>query len=337
MTLTRTQKAWQAVKRWLPGVAVSVLVLWLLLRSISWEKVGQALAQTRWSTLLLAILVYLVSMAVRALCWHTLLQRKVPYIRAFFVMNEGYLLNNVFPLRLGEFGRAVLMGRYTGKGFLATLSTIVVERIYDIAIAASLFLSMLPLLLSMQGARPLAITVLGVVLAALVLLYGMARNRGPINAWLTRLGEHSPRLARLVIPQIQSVLEGFAVLTRPSLFVQSLGLLGLSWALAILEDYILLRNWVPEAQFWWVAFVLAAGALGAALPSIPGSVGVFEGSVVAALSLVGVDPARALAFALIVHIIQLVFSSLFGLLGLTQEGQSLSSLYSDLVARRQAG
>ena len=44
---------------------------------------------------------------------------------------------------------------------------------------------------------------------------------------------------------------------------------------------------VPEAPYWWILFVLGVVSLGAALPSAPASLGVFEGSIVAALALLG--------------------------------------------------
>jgi len=103
----------------------------------------------------------------------------------------------------------------------------------------------------------------------------------------------------------------------------------------MLQQYPLQLSLIPEGEWWWVVFVLAAGAFGGALPSAPAAMGVFEAAIVGAFLLLGVEQSRALAYALIVHAIQFSFSSIFGLIGLITEGQSIGNLYRK--ARQQKG
>ena len=326
---------WQGVRRWLPGVLISGVALWLVLRTVAWQDVGDALRRMSLGSLGLALLIYLVSMMARALCWHTLLQRKVPLKRAFFVMNEGYLLNNIFPLRLGEVGRAVLLGSSSPIGILPVFSTIIVERSYDLVIASSLLLSTLPFVLTMAWERPLALAILGVVILGLAAVVVMARFRSPVMGWLERRPIGWNFFRSWFLPKVDSVLEGFSVLNRPAFLVISLGLMLSSWGLAILEEFVLLRNVVPSAPIWWVAFVLGAAAIGAGLPSVAGAIGVFEAAVVGTLALVGVPPGKALAFAFVVHALQFSISTLIGAVGLMMEGENMVSLYSKLSSRKK--
>ena len=321
-------------RNFLIGIVISGVALWLVLRSISWQALGQDLLSINPGALALALGLYLVAMSIRALCWRTILQGRVSWPRAFFVMNEGYLLNNVFPLRVGELGRAVIMGRRSGLGFFQVISSILVERAFDMAIAASLLLSTLPLVLAMAWARPLAWTILGLVLAALVGLFFMVRHREALVQWAARVGQRFSFFTQWLLPKINSVLEGFSILTRPGAFALSFGLLFLSWSLAIVQEFIILRSLVPGAAIWWVAFVLAVSAIGAGVPSVGGSIGVYEAAAVGALILLGVDKNSALAFAIVVHAIQLGLSSLFGFIGLTQEGESLLSFYQSLTNKK---
>ena len=76
-------------------------------------------------------------------------------------LNEGYFFNNILPFRMGELARAFLMGRRSRLGMFYVLSTIVVERSYDLVIAASLLLLTLPLALKLEWARPIAIAIAG--------------------------------------------------------------------------------------------------------------------------------------------------------------------------------
>jgi glycosyltransferase 2 family protein len=326
---------WQSLRRWLPGLLISGIALWLVLRTVAWKDVGDALGTMSLGSLVLAVLIYLVSMLARAVCWHTILQRKVPLKRAFFVMNEGYLLNNIFPLRLGEVGRAVLLGGSSSIGILPVFSTIIVERSYDLVIASSLLLSTLPLVLAMDWARPLAFTVLGLVILGLSAVVVMARNRAPVMRWFERLPIRWAFFRNWLIPKFGSVLDGFSVLNRPSFLVISLLLMVSSWGLAILQEFVLLRNVVPDAPLWWVGFALGAAAIGAGLPSVAAAIGVFEAAVVGTLSLVGVPSGKALAFALVVHALQFTISTLMGAIGLALEGENLVSLYSKLTSRKK--
>jgi uncharacterized protein (TIRG00374 family) len=325
---------WDNVKRWLPGILISVVALWLVLRNISFENFGQALAQISPSVLALVVILYFVSLGLRALCWRILLQKKAPYLRVLFVLSEGYLLNNLLPLRVGELGRAMLLGREKGLGFFKVLSTIVVERAYDMAIAACLLLGTLPLVLKMDSSRPLAIGILVVVVLGLFALYWMARYREQVESLAARLGRRWGFIQKIVVPKLGSILDGFSVLTRPHFFVFSLGLMVISWGASILEEFIILRSLVPAAPFWWVGLVLSAAALGAAVPSAPAAIGVYEGFTVGALSLVGVDPAKGLVFAILVHLVSFTFSNILGVVGLIREGETLSSLYQSLSVKR---
>jgi len=325
---------WDSIKRWLPGVLISVVALWLVIRNISFESFTQALAQINPTALVLVIVLYFVSLGLRALCWRILLQKKSTYPRVLFVLSEGYLMNNLLPLRVGELGRAVLLGREKGLSFFKVLSTIVVERAYDMAIAACLLLSTLPLVLKMDSSRPLALGILAVVAFGLFSLYWMARYRERVQTLVGKLGGKSRFVQNFIVPKLGSILDGFTVLTRPQYFVFSLGLMVLSWGASVIEEFIILRSLVPAAPFWWVGLVLGAAALGAAVPSAPAALGVYEGFTVGALSLVGVDPAKALAFALLVHLISFTFSNIMGVVGLVREGESLSSLYESVAVKR---
>ena len=102
----------------------------------------------------------------------------------------------------------------------------------------------------------------------------------------------------------------------------------------MLRDWILLRVVMPQAPLWWAVLAISAANLGGALPSTMAPIGVFEGAAVAALALVGTPSELALAYALIVHIIHLISSSLIGAYGLSQEGKSLAELYAELRAAR---
>lgn len=328
----RSNRGW--LLQWGLGIVLTGGTILLLARVVNWEELIKVFLSIPLTTLLAAIGIYLFSMGLRVWCWHTLLQRRVSYVRAWLGLNEGYFLNNILPLRLGEIGRSFLIGRRTGQGTLNILSTVIVERAYDLAFAAAILLSTLPFVLKMEWARPAAMIILGVILAGLVSLYLAAHNRQRLEAWIVLRGQRFPIITKWVLPSLHSVLEGFSVLTRFDLFAVSLLALGLSWGTAVFRDYLILDALSPGAPFWWAQLAISASNLGGALPSMAASLGTFEGAATGAMVLAGATPEVGLAYALMIHVIHLVFSSIFGLIGLSQEGESFSRLIADFRKAR---
>jgi uncharacterized protein (TIRG00374 family) len=327
-----SSRSW--IWQWLIGILLTGGAVFMLSRVIKWEDFKTALTTFRPEQLLLLVGIYLISMFFRAFCWQTLLQRKVSLGRALLGMNEGYFLNTILPLRLGELGRSFLIGRRTGMGTLATLSTVVVERAYDLAIAAGILLATLPFVLKMDWARSLAVVLLLFIIGSLFGLFLAARHRDALDGWLMNRFGHLKLYKRLVQPSLRSLLAGFAVLTRFEFFAISLSALLLSWGLALVRDYLVISTLVPAAPLWWAMLAISVSNLGGALPSMMASLGTFEGAATGAMVLAGARPEVGLVYALVVHIIHLISSSIIGAIGLAQEGQSLTKLVANLRALR---
>src|SRR4030067_4350 len=99
----------QAKKNWLrllPGILISAVSLVIVFYFIYLDRFIQAvrLADYRYVTLLFGIT--LLWLVVRTIVWRTLLREQAAFPQVFLSLNEGYLLNNILPFRLGEAGRA---------------------------------------------------------------------------------------------------------------------------------------------------------------------------------------------------------------------------------------
>jgi uncharacterized protein (TIRG00374 family) len=322
---------------WLPAVLGTALAIGLLGRAIDWRTFLASLAAVPLGILLLTIPMYLVGMVLRALAWQFLLQRKVRPVPVILALNEGYFFNNVLPFRMGELARAFLLGRRSRLGMFHVLPTIVVERLFDLVIAAGLLLATLPLALNLSWARPVAVLVLAAIVAGLFLVYLAARNREWVEGMVERLAGRWNLVRRFLLPQLHSILDGFSALTRVEFFAGSFGLLATSWFVAILRDWLLIRVFVPDAPFWWAALGISASNLMGAVPSVMASLGTYELGAVGALTLVGMAKESVLAYALIVHVTHLIFSTMIGAFALSREGQTFSNLYAEIRRARRAG
>jgi glycosyltransferase 2 family protein len=311
----------------LPGFIVSAAALAIVFYFADFQELVTALRLADYRLVFTGIIVSVIWLVVRGLAWRTLLQAKASFQVVFYTLNEGYLLNNILPFRLGEVGRALLLGRKTSLGFWQVLSSILIERSLDLALAAGLLLSTIPFVVGADWAVQGAIISAGIVLMGLVFLYALARNREWTEARFNALGKRWQLIERQGGARIHSFLEGLSVLTEGGYFIRAVALLVLDWFIAIFQYYLILRAFFPNAEFLWAAFALGVAAVGIAAPSSPGAVGVMEAALVGALSLFGLDPSVSLAFAITVHIIQILVTGLLGSYALSKDGETLSGLY----------
>jgi uncharacterized protein (TIRG00374 family) len=333
--VTETSKSgWLGkVLRWLIPLTFSGIAFWLIFRQIEFSQLVENLKMIGWGTILLAIVFYYLSYFTRVFCWYLLLRRKVSFWDAFFTMSAGYLMNNIFPFRLGEIGRALLLDDPERSPALEVFSSILVERVFDVFLAAMFILAMLPRVIGGSFDQRLIVLALALAVMGLVVLFLATRFREKIAEWLMKWGERSKFIKQWVTPKAAQLLEGLSVLNKPGLFLLAFGSLALSWFLSFGENYVIFNSLQSQPPFWWMIFVLSAGAFGGALPSVPAGLGVFEGVMVAAFVLLGVDAGVAFTHAIVIHAIAFIFTNVMGLVGLRLRGQAIVVLYQRAVHR----
>jgi glycosyltransferase 2 family protein len=315
--------------RILPGLIISLVSLAIVLHFADFQQFLEALHLANYTLLAVYFLISLVWLLVRAVVWRTLLQEKATFSQAFLTINEGYLLNNLLPFRLGEVGRSFLLSRKAKLPFFEVLSTIVIERSLDVAMAAGLLLGSLPFVVGASWALQAAIIASCLVILGLCVLYLLARNREWALRKFEALAQRWPALLKLGSRQLNAFLTGLAALTQGRRFLRVIIWMVFNWLIAVVQYDVLLMAYLPEARLLWATFSLGVLALGIAVPSSPGAVGVLELSLVGALSLFGVDASTSLAAAITAHLTNYLTTGVIGAFALFQDGLSLSDVYRD--------
>jgi uncharacterized protein (TIRG00374 family) len=301
------------------GLGISAAALLLAFRWAGFEALEDALKSVRLPFLYLALVTFLLSMFVRVAAWRVLLQQPVPLWRVFTVLNQGYLINNVLPWRLGEFGRAILLGRRPTMTAQGVLASIFVERLYDIIIALGFFAALIPFAVGIPGVSRSAFFAIGVIVFAVLGLFLLLRYPKIVF----RLIDFLPGGRKRWGVHFDRFREGLMTLRRPRIILLSLGLLLISWFLAGMQYWFVLVSIVPQGQIHWAFFMLTITMLGVAIPSSPGYIGVFEAAGVLALSAFHVPDGQALAVTLILHAMVYLISSAIGALAFIGEGDTI--------------
>jgi glycosyltransferase 2 family protein len=325
---------WKSTRRWLPGVFISVIAIAAILYFVDLQRFVEAVCSANYWLLLVALISTMVWLAVRGIVWRTLLQARASYRDVFLTLCEGYLLNNFLPFRLGEIGRAFLLGRKSKLGFMDVLSTIIIERILDLVFSAAILLCAVPFIVGAAEAGNIAVTLGGVTVFGLVALYILARNRVWALGVFHRYSTHWPGFQKQGGDFLSSLFSGLSILTDGWLFLRVLLWMALNWAIAIFQFHLLILAFFPQGTLVWSLFGLGAVAFGNAIPSLPGALGTFEGALGGAIMLLGGDQSTALAAALTSHLFNYLSTGVFGLYALSSEGETMMGIYRQLSKKQ---
>jgi uncharacterized protein (TIRG00374 family) len=325
---------WKSARRWLPGVVISLIAIIIIIHFVDLQRFVEAVRSANYWLVLAFLVTSVIWLMVRGIVWRILLRGRASYRDVFWTLCEGYLLNDFLPFRLGEMGRAFLLGRKARLGFMDVLSTIVIERVLDLAFSAAILLSAVPFVVGSAGAGRIAMLIGALVAAGMVVLYLLARNRDWALGLFQRLSARWPRLQTLGGALLDSFFSGLAILTDARLFLRFLLWMTLNWAIAIAEFYLLLLAFFPQATLSWSLFGLGAVAFGNAVPSLPGAVGTYEAALTGALTVLSGDQSTALAAVLTAHLIGYLIHGVLGTYALSREGETLMGVYRQLRTRQ---
>ena len=130
------------------GIAFSAVLLWWTLRGVNLSEVWTVLRTSNVWVFALSPIVGTCIFPLRARRWRTILEPvagRIPFGPLWRSTAIGMMMNNVFPLRAGEFARAFSITREVPRVALTTaLGSLAVDRIFDaIVIFAMMFAAML--------------------------------------------------------------------------------------------------------------------------------------------------------------------------------------------------
>lgn len=329
---------------WL-GMAISIVCLAALLLLIKPSEILEALRHTQYGWLVLAALALVLFLALRAIRWRFLLNSGqdagslLPYAIVFHIQNIGYMLTNILPFRLGDLARAVLIGNVPPMTISRGLSTMVAERVFDLAFVVVLF----PFTLSVVGDLPAevqtAFRVVGVMsLAATALLIVAANQRQRAGRLAAAVLSRLPRLnAGLWARRLDDLLLGLNALTRLKDALILLALSVLVWLPIIASYYFGLRAVNLNPTILQAAFVVCIAAFSVAAPSSPGQVGVFEAGVTFGLAgILGLPEAQSASFAFLYHAVNFLTVGILGVIGILSTPATFGSVIDSTRALVQA-
>jgi len=315
---------------WGLGLFVSLMATIFVLRELDFPLLGEALAQARFIYILPCVALLVIGLFARAVRWRVLLSGGLTFWRSFHIMNVAYLVNGVLPLRIGEMARIFLASRVNPPvPMVKTAVTVVVERLLDLLavvmlVAFALVAGDIPPELRSAG---LAMGILG--LGGFLFLVFLSRQRDLAHRLINIVVSIIPPLKKIhLVELLDHFLDGLAPLATIRTLFSALFWTGLGWLFSVMAGYVLMYTFYDNPSWSATCLYIAAAAFAIAVPATIGSLGFYEGSILVALNFLGYgNPATiAIAFAAIVHAVNVFVHTVTGAIGLFHEGISLEQL-----------
>ncbi len=329
---------WYLNWRFWIGIVIAGLSIWYVARGIPIEDVVAAMKQANLLLLfVLSVPCYIVATWVRALRWRHLTNpvAEIDRVPLFHAQAIGFLVNNILPLRVGEFVRSWYLARKQGVSATSILGTVVIERVIDVVCV--LLIAAASLTWAGRGGDSLlargtmlllpaaCVPVMGLIAIRLFPEQVIRITHFAAKPLPTRIGATLERLLRRFADGLHSLSLGshLAWILVHSVTIWLL-LSTIPMLAGIYAFGLELGNPIETLMISWI--LLAAVGVAVAIPSTPGFFGTYQLAFNSVLERFGVTPAEALALGLLVWFVFWSSLVVLGLLVLRSERTSLGEL-----------
>ncbi|QDU36213.1 hypothetical protein Mal4_04970 [Maioricimonas rarisocia] len=294
------------------------------------RQIGSAFASANYLTLIPMLIALAIFYWLKTWRWQMLLRPlghfSVPSL--FGPVMIGFAFNNLLPAHLGEFVRVFVASRDQKLPMPAVLSSVVLERVFDVlAILAFLGLG----LSFVPGMDPdvqnQAITVAIVAAAGVLSVVAFVLWTGPFVRLTERILELMPfvpdRLRDKLTGMLESGAAGLSAIKNVRLLLGIVATSLIQWALNGLLVYLSLRAFGIEISPLVACIVLGVVAFGVTVPSSPGYFGVIQLCFLMVLKLFTDDTREVFAASIYYHMAQYIPVTLIGLYYFNKSGLSV--------------
>ncbi len=309
------------------GLLIGGIFMYMTLRQVDFHNVAHYISQANWGWAVAGAFVYCSAFLLRAVRWQHLLEpiKPIEFKKSFAYLILGYFMNNVLPLRMGEFLRAFFTGTKLGISRTGVFATIVVERIFDGVAYICLFLLTVLILPFPQWARGSliggSILFFG-VLTILILLSHHQEKVMKLYAYIPVPAKIKPRLEKI----LNNFITGLSILTDWKMLLLVIVVSIAVWAIEGTVFYMFSHAFHLTLSIFQCFLVMIVIGLGCMLPPAPGFVGTVEFLGVTSLSFMGINKNQAFGYILVLHFTQLLAISVLGVRTLIVEKISFGSL-----------
>ena len=279
-----------------------------------------------WRFLTASMIALVVSYILLAIRWRYLLGNQPGFIPSFHSVNVSNLVNSLTPIPEIAL-RVLITGRGSGMSVPGATSGMLVERSLEqvMRVLAFLIAILTGYVLAINSSSILVNA--GLIVGFLIMMALLLRNAERFVSWIKSQLRRFPRLDQ---PRVENVLNdmqtGLKLAGGPKQLTIGWLMSFAIWGAFFIFAYLVLVGLninLPVPQLLAISMV----TLAVAPPSAPGTPGLYQATIVGALSLIaGLDLALMTTYAIMIHILQVLPLLILGFWGLMGTNLSLRGL-----------
>ena len=286
------------------GIFISFLLLYGISSRVIIEDVVSAIHDTNKLWIFIAVCFYTLALLLRSERWYLLLKNDFieTRFRILRVVIIGYAMNCIFPIKIGEIGRPILLASKNKIKIPLIVGTVFVERLMDIVVLSLLFLfgaaASLDIIIDEFGLKSIVVPLILILLVLIIFICSIYLN---INFKLNNRKIKIPFVLPNLIDKFHGFIDGVTVWKHQGYFISSIIVTFLSWffeAIAYWSIGVSFNIDMTISQFF---LVLWAATFGFLVPNIGAGIGTFEFFTGGMLIILGLDNSTAAACALVLH------------------------------------
>lgn len=295
-------KSW---KFWI-GVIISVVFLAIALQGLDLQHFWQTLKQANYWWIIPGVGVYCIAVLVRTWRWHYMLRhiKPIPTMRLFPVVVIGYMGNNVYPVRAGEVLRSYVLRRKEGVSMSASLTTVILERLFDGLVMLVFVFITLPFAPIPTEYRNMVIIFSALFFIALLVFFAIAMRPEYIRSIYNWGVDHFVPMK--IRPKVHGLFDeailGLQSLRSPREMVLIFFTSALIWLTETTKYWFVMHAFPMDVSFPVLMLMTAVVNLFTTIPSSPGYVGTFDAPGIAILTQFNVPQAIATGYTLVLHV-----------------------------------
>ena len=310
-------------KRIFVTAAFGIILLFIISSLIGLKDVVSTIASASIIFLLYSSILYLFSWPVRGFRYKEILQRigypeKVSFLTGTIFLSQT--ANVILPVRLGDIIRAFILKRKKDIPLTSGLSSLAVERIFDVFAITTIGIASYTFILRdfepgswISNILILSVALIGAIF--IVILFFLKNEEGGSHTVQKIL--YKINIQRNYLNKIAQSLQRFfyelSIASKsPKTFILIFFSSLLIWFIDILTCLVVLKAFDVMPNFFVVFLAVAIGNLTKMFPITPGAIGTYEGALCGIFSLAGISPAIGFAAAVIDHLIKNMVTLIFG-------------------------
>ena len=319
------------------GCLVSIILIWLCVRNIDFKQSIALVKNAKIGLIFLGVAIYAFSYFIRSIRWEYILipLKKIKPFGSFFFLIFGFFMNNILPLRLGEFVRALVAGKKLNISKSGVFATIVVERLMDVVIFIIAFFLIGMFVPNIPGWLQKSFILCAVIFGlAFVVLFFMSKDEEKFLKILNKF--HLPdKLNNLIQSIFLKFASGLKFFQNKKLIFNVFLTSVVVWYIEAWAYKVFFLSFGVEVSIIQCLFVIVTTGIATMLPTAPAFIGAIESVGMVTLGLFGITETLAFTSMAATHFVEMMTVYALGITGIIKERISFSDLFKFAVSEQK--